>query len=115
MGVCGLHMSRLQVCVEVLCVLSSRGPLEFRQIKRRTEIESSVLKEYLVFLVDRGLVRKQSKENNRKGYDVTARGYSVLRVLDPLVKEAHRIELQKFEAISSSLEKVTLHINTKSE
>jgi DNA-binding HxlR family transcriptional regulator len=115
MGVCELHMSRLQVCVEVLCVLSSRGPLEFRQIRRRTEFEGSVLKEYLVFLVDRGLIEKQSKKNNKKGYVLSARGYSVLRVLAPLVKEAYRIELQNFKAISSSLEKVTFPIKTRSK
>lgn len=103
-----MYMSRLKVCIEVLCVLSSSGPLGFRQIRRRTEFESPVLKEYLIFLVDRGLIEKQSKEKNKKGYVLSARGYSVLRVLAPLVKEAYRIELQNFEAISSSLEKLNI-------
>ena len=103
-------MSRLQVCVEILCVLLSRGPLNYRQIKRITNFEGSILKDYLGFLVDRGLIEKQRKTNNKKGYVVTARGYSVLRVLTPLVKEAHRIEVQNFETISSSLKKVTFPI-----
>jgi hypothetical protein len=58
------------------------------------------LRENLDFLVERKLVEKQ-----KANYDVTKRGYSVLSVLGPLVKEAKRIELQNFEAISIKLDK----------
>ena len=96
------HMSKLQSCVQVLCVLSSRGPLKFRQISRKVELDKSRLREYLVFLVDRDLVEKQ-----KTGYTVTERGHSVLKVLCQLVKEATRIEVQNYEAISRTLEKAT--------
>jgi predicted transcriptional regulator len=76
--------------------------LKFRQINRKVEIDKSHLREYLVFLVDRSLIQKR-----KTGYVVTERGHSVLKVLSKLVKEAARIEVQNYEAISSTLEKAT--------
>lgn len=98
-----LHISRLQSCVEVLCVLSSVGPLRLRQIRRRVKLDKPLLVEHLGFLVDRGLVEKQNLGKYKQAYGVTVRGLSVLKVLAPLVREAQRIEVQNFEAISSAL------------
>ena len=99
-----LHKSRLQSCVEILCALSSGGPLKRMWIRRKVKMDNSVFLERLRFLVDRGLVEKKSLGKYNVVYGLTERGLSVLRVLDPLVKEALRIELQNFEAISSVLE-----------
>jgi DNA-binding HxlR family transcriptional regulator len=99
-----LHKSRLQSCVEILCALSSGGPLKRMWIRRKVKMDNSVFLERLRFLVDRGLVEKKSLGKYNVVYGLTERGLSVLRVLDPLVKEALRIELQNFEAISSALE-----------
>ncbi len=103
-----LHKSMLQSCVEILCTLSSSGPLKFIWIRRRIKMDKSVLLERLSFLVDRGLVEKKSLGKYNVVYGVTERGLSVLRVLSPLVKEAHRIEVQNFEAISSAFEEAKL-------
>jgi hypothetical protein len=58
------------------------------------------------FLYDRGLVGEQNLDDDEKAYFVTERGLSVLRVVGPLVKEAHRIEVRNFEAISAALSSV---------
>jgi DNA-binding HxlR family transcriptional regulator len=107
-GVVGLHKSMLQSCVEILCALSSSGPLRLMWIRRKVKMDKSILSERLRFLVDRGLVEKKSLGEYKVVYSVTERGLSVLRVLPPLVKEAHRIEMQNFEAISSSLKEANI-------
>ena len=96
------------MCVKILCVLSNRGPLNFRQIKRKSELNSCFLETNLGFLIDRGLVEK---ENGR--YFVSGRGFSVLKVLGPLVKEARRIEMENFGAISNSFEQAIGVISNK--
>ena len=97
----------MQLCVEVLCSLSSRGPLKFRQIRRRVKLDKFLLREYLGFLVDRGLVEKQNLVDAKNVYVVTKRGLLVLKVLAPMIRDAQRIELQNFDANSSTLEGVT--------
>jgi len=59
-----LHKSKLQVCVEVLCCLSSNGPLKLREISREVELDKSVLLGYLGFLYDRGLVGEQNLDED---------------------------------------------------
>jgi len=54
----------------------------------------------LSFLYDRGLVGEQNLDEDEKAYFVTERGVSVLKVVNPLIREAQRIEVRNFEAIS---------------
>ena len=103
MVVCGLHKSKLQVCVKILCSLSSNASLKLREISCEVELDKSVLLGYLGFLYDRGLVGEQNLDEDEKAYFVTERGVSVLKVVGPLIREAQRIEVRNFEAISSAL------------
>jgi len=113
--VCGLHKSKLQVCVEILCSLSSNGPLKLSQIGREVELDKSVLIEDLSFLYDRGLVGEQNLGEDEKVYFVTERGVSVLKVVSPLIREAQRIEARNFEAISSALSEAKVTSGTVKE
>jgi len=74
-----------------------------REISREVELDKSVLLGYLGFLYDRGLVGEQNLDEDEKAYFVTERGVSVLKVVGPLIREAQRIEMRNFEAISSAL------------
>jgi predicted transcriptional regulator len=101
--VCGLHKSKLQVCVKILCSLSSNASLKLSQISHEVELDKPRLIPYLSFLYDRGLVGEQNLDEDEKAYFVTERGVSVLKVVSPLIREAQRIEVHNFEAISSAL------------
>jgi len=98
-----LHKSKLQVCVEVLCCLSSNGPMKLTQMTQYVELDKPRLIPYLGFLYDRGLVGEQNLDEDEKTYFVTERGVSVLKVVSPLIREAQRIKVRDFEAISSAL------------
>jgi len=98
-----LHKSKLQVSVEILCSLSSKGPLKWTQISDEVDLSKSFLMEYLGFLCDRGLVGEQSLGDEEKVYFVTDKGLSVIKVMGPMVREAQRLEVRNLERISSAL------------
>jgi predicted transcriptional regulator len=98
-----LYRSKLQICIEILCNLASNGPLKLTQLSHKVELDEPRLVPYLSFLYDRGLVGEQNLDEDEKAYFVTERGVSVLKVVSPLIREAQRIEVRNFEAISSAL------------
>ena len=98
-----MHKSKLQVSVEILCCLSSKGPLKWAPICDEVELSKPTLKEYLDYLYDRGLVGEQNLGEEEKTYFVTDRGLSLIKVMGPMVREAQRIEVQNLERISSAI------------
>jgi predicted transcriptional regulator len=58
---------------------------------------------YLRLLRNRGLIEKQKLGENKIFYVLTERGLKVLKVIDPIIKEAYKIEIRNLEAISSIL------------
>lgn len=97
------HKSKLMICVEVLCALASGGPMKLSQLRDQLEMDECRLEPHLRMLWDRGLVEEENfgEENNR--YVVTKRGLSVLKVVSPMLKEAHKIQIRELEAISDKL------------
>jgi len=89
--------------------------LKLREISREVELDKSVLLGYLGFLYDRGLVGEQNLDEDEKAYFVTERGVSVLKVVGPLIREAQRIEMRNFDAISSALSGATFTSGIKKE
>jgi predicted transcriptional regulator len=98
-----LYLSKLQICVEVLCALAGVGPLRLSRLIHKVELDKANLKSVMDFLYDRCLVGEQNLDDDERAYFVTERGMSVLRVIGPLVKEAHRIQTRNYEAISNKL------------
>jgi predicted transcriptional regulator len=97
------HKSKLMICVEVLCALSSGGPMKLAQLRDWLEMDECRLEPHLRLLWDRGLVEEENfgEENNR--YVVTKRGLNVLKVVSPIIKEAHKIQIRELESISNKL------------
>jgi DNA-binding PadR family transcriptional regulator len=54
-------------------------------------------------LIDRGLVEQQNWGENEIVYAVTERGLKVLKVVSPIIREAHKIQIRDFEIISTTL------------
>jgi len=97
-----LYRSKLQTCIEILCALASNGPMKLTQMTHKVELDKPRLISHLSFLYDRGLVGEQNLDEDEKAYFVTER-VSVLKVVSPLIREAQRIKVRNFEAISSVL------------
>jgi predicted transcriptional regulator len=98
-----LHRSKLQICIEVLCSLCSKGSIKLGEISEMVDLDKVRLIPYLRLLRNRGLIEKQKLGENKIFYVLTERGLKVLKVIDPIIKEAYKIEIRNLEAISSIL------------
>lgn len=97
------YRSKLVVCIDILCSLVSNGPLNFSQLSHRVELDTIRLIPHLKLLINRGLLEQQKINENEIVYSVTERGLKVLKIVNPLVKEAHKLQIRNFEMISSTL------------
>jgi predicted transcriptional regulator len=82
--------------VDILSVLSRRGPLKLTHVMYKANVNCSVLKEYLDFLMKQGLVDERPVGKGRIVYAATQRGLMVLKYFReikqvlPIVEEDQR-------------------------
>ncbi len=92
-----MKRSKLEMYVDILQVLAQRGPLKVTHIMYKANVNFSVLKEYLDFLLKQGLVEERTIRKQRIVYAVTQRGITVLKYFKelkqvlPLVEEARNL------------------------
>jgi predicted transcriptional regulator len=103
-----LHRSKLQICIEILCSLSSRGSIKLSEISDIVDLDKVRLIPYLRLLRNRNLIEKQNLGENKIFYVVTERGLKVLKVVDPIIKAAYKIQIRNLEVISSILSAANL-------
>lgn len=98
-----MYKSKLQICIEILCVLASNGPTKLAWLSAKVDLSKTHLKDQLELLKYNGLIKKQKLGENNTLYAITKRGLTVLKVINPIIKEAHRIQLRNFEEITTAL------------
>ncbi len=86
-----MRRSKLEMYIDILSVLSQRGPLKLTHIMYKANVNCSVLTEYLDFLVKNDLVQERPAKKNRTVYAITQRGISVLKAFRE-IKQALPIE-----------------------
>ena len=97
------YRSKLMICIDILCTLVSNGPMKFIHLSHKVELDTIRLIPHLRLLIDRGLVEQQNLGEKEIFYIVTARGLKVLKVVNPIIKEAHKIQMRDLETISNTL------------
>jgi predicted transcriptional regulator len=98
-----LYRSKLMICIDILCNLVSNGPMKFIQLSHKVELDATRLIPHMRLLIDRGLLEQQNLGENEIFYAVTERGLKVLKVVSPLIREAHKIQMHDFEMVSNTL------------
>jgi predicted transcriptional regulator len=89
-----VRRSKLEMYVDILTVLSHRGPLKLTHVMYKANVNCSILKEYLDFLMKQGLVEERTVGKRRVVFAVTQRGIMVLKYFKelkqvlPIVEEA---------------------------
>src|SRR4030043_924293 len=89
-----MRRSKLEMYIDILKVLAHRGPLKLTHIMYKANVNCSVLKEYLDFLLLQNLVEERAAGKQRIVYAVTQRGITVLKYFRelkqvlPIVEEA---------------------------
>ena len=91
-----MRRSKLEMYVDILSVLALRGPLKLTHVMYKANVNCSVLREYLGFLIQNGLVEERKvvgrkARSTRTVYAVTQRGITVLKYFREL-KQALPIE-----------------------
>lgn len=89
-----MRRSKLEMYVDILTVLAQRGPLKLTHVMYKANVNCSVLKEYLDFLMKQGLVEERTIGKRRAVFAITQRGITVLKYFKelkqvlPIVEEA---------------------------
>jgi len=74
-----MRRSKLEMYIDILKVLAHRGPLKLTHIMYKANVNCSVLKEYLDFLIKQNLVEEKVIGKRRVVYCITQRGITVLK------------------------------------
>jgi len=74
-----MRRSKLEMYIDILQVLAQRGPLKLTHVMYKANVNCSVLKEYLDFLIKQGLVEERTVGKKRVVYAITQRGRTVLK------------------------------------
>ena len=89
-----MRRSKFEMYIDILKVLAHRGPLKLTHIMYKANVNCSVLKEYLDFLIQQGLVEEKTIGKKRIVYAITERGTTVLKYFRelksvlPIIEEA---------------------------
>ena len=96
-----MRRSKLEMYVDVLKVLARHGPLKLTHVMYKANVNCSVLKQYLEFLIQHNLVEEQTlhkkRNKTRDVYAITERGLTVLKHFREInntlqiIEEAHKI------------------------
>jgi predicted transcriptional regulator len=78
-----MRRSKLEMYVDILKVLVHHGPLKLTHIMYKANVNCSVLKQYLDFLIQQNLIEEQTlgkkRNKTRVVYAITERGRTVLK------------------------------------
>ena len=87
-----MRRSKLEIHIEILKVLARHGPLKPTHIMLKTNVNSSVRKQYLDFLIQHKLVEEQTVHKKKVVYAITERGQAVLKYFREIKSALQTIE-----------------------
>lgn len=74
-----MRRGKLEMFIDILKVLARHGPLKLTHIMYRANVNCSVLKEYLDYLMREKLIEEKKVGKKRVVYAITERGITVLK------------------------------------
>ena len=93
----------MEMYIDILKVLAQRGPLKLTHIMYKANVNCSVLKEYLDFLIQQNLIEEQitiKKRNKTKvSYAITEKGRTVIKYFNEVNRALQITEESKIPAL----------------
>lgn len=89
-----MRRSKLEIYLDILDILSIKGPLKLTHIMYKSNVNCSVLKEQLDFLIKNNLVEERMLAKERIVYAISQRGLNVLKAFRE-VKKVLQLEEEK--------------------
>lgn len=74
-----MRRSKLEMYVDILKALAHRGPLKLTHIMYKANVNCSVLREYLDFLLKQNLVEERNVGKIRTVFAITQKGITALK------------------------------------
>lgn len=74
-----MRRSKLEMYIDILEVLAQRGPLKLTHVMYKANVNCSVLKDYLEFLLKQELVEERSLGKKRIVFAISQKGITVLK------------------------------------
>ena len=74
-----MRRSKMEMHLDILMTLAQKGPLKLTHIMYKANVNCSVLKEYLDFLMQQKLVEEKMLKKERIVYTITEKGLKVLK------------------------------------
>ena len=87
----------MEMHLDILKILAQKGPLKLTHIMYKSNVNCSVLKEYLEFLIKQEMIEEKTLRKERNVYAITKKGQNVLvyfrelQTLLPFEEEKTRI------------------------
>jgi hypothetical protein len=88
-----MRRSKLEMYVDILKVLAHRGPLKLTHVMYKANVNCSVLKEYLDFLMKQGLVEERKTPSSLRNHPKRHNSAQILQRTE--TSAAHRRRSQK--------------------
>jgi predicted transcriptional regulator len=94
-----MRRSKLEMYIAILNVLAQKGPLKLTHIMYKANLNCTVLKDDLDFLIKQELIVEQTIRREKTVFAVTQRGINVLKYFKeltkalPIIEETHRAPL----------------------
>lgn len=88
-----MRRSKLEMHLDIIRTLAQRGPLKLTHIMYKANVNCSVLKEQLDFLVQQNIVQEKTIKKEKIVYELTEKGFCIiktfreLQTLMPVVEE----------------------------
>jgi len=88
-----MRRSKMEMYLDILKTLAKKGPLKLTHVMYKANVNCSVLKEYLNFLIQQKLVEEKSLRKERIVYEITEKGLTVLKyfrelqIMLPIIEE----------------------------
>ena len=92
-----MRRSKMEMHLDILKILAQKGPLKLTHIMYKSNVNCSVLKEYLEFLIKQEMIEEKTLRKERNVYAITKKGQNVLvyfrelQTLLPFEEEKTRI------------------------
>jgi predicted transcriptional regulator len=87
-----MRRSKLEMYIAILNVVANKGPLKLTHIMYKANVNCSVLKENLDFLIKQKLIEERTLRKEHTVFEITQHGINVLKYFRELTKALPIIE-----------------------
>jgi predicted transcriptional regulator len=87
-----MRRSKLEMYIAILSVLANKGPLKLTHVMYKANLNCTVLKDNLDFLIKQELITERTIRKEHTVFAVTQRGINVLKYFKELTKALPIIE-----------------------